>query len=467
MKKFSRKKKKGGGGWKTGPNDRRGIKVKNINRFRFDVEYSNKHNSELSDYSKNELIRLEREARKLKELPIEKQFFLFSDEEIKRTKDEIQNCLESDHSDFNQYISDIDWFSKNTSHVSERVRRKTLQLLHELCPAKGNDRIEKQKREQEENIEKCTDNLVTKNSSITHQNAINLCSILNGILNTQVERDIPEKFDNILHEWFYDNSIIEEIFKTIRSDELCFLHEIYYDLDDSVFRILKHEGRNLYKRITSLYKFITRYLDPIKYYNNQIKPCNSKLIAIPLGIYSSKEPHGHSTILIIDRTGEKDKDGKERIIIEHFDSSLFSNKYDDFEGKVQQLITEMFGNDLYTYEFIGQMSVCPYNIQGRLRGTQYSHTCTQFQLWYAFKRLLEPEKPRQQVIDEMDSFLDNGVDGMIELIKTFQSVVKINLFDSYDKNFTGTVNDRNFGNSYQTAGNNKRTKRRKTKKIRI
>jgi hypothetical protein len=202
---------------------------------------------------------------------------------------------------------------------------------------------------------------------------------------------------------------------------------------------------------------------PMKYYQDEIMPCKSKLIAIPLNMYSDLEDFGHATVIIIDRTGEikntdkknfiskqidKIKNRKEHIIIEYFDSSHSSLSFmHNIEDEIEKLITEMFG-DRYTHEFISQTEVCPYNIQGRLSRTKYDGTCTQFQLWYAFKRLLEPEKPRDQVIGEMFTYLDNGVDGMIALIKTFQEAVKFYFFEN-DGIISGVVNGRNFTRMFE------------------
>jgi hypothetical protein len=311
--------------------------------------------------------------------------------------------------------------------------------LQKLCPAKAKVTDTYDEIKLQENINKCTDNLVTKNPKISHENAINLCSALNGILATSDKRKIPEKFDKILHRWFLDDSIIEEIFKTMRSDQLCFTHHIVYVVDTRAFEVLKHIGKDNKKYS----KF-----NLSRYYNEQIRPCKSKLIAIPIYIHSTKERWGHATILIIDRTGEIDKDGKEHIVIEHFDSSHVSNKY-NFEEDALKLVKDMFGRR-YNYEFVDQMKTCPYSIQSRLLNTKYSGTCTQFQLWYALKRLLEPHKPRDQVIKEIDKFLDKGLDGMVELIKTFQQLIDIKLMDSSDTKITGEANNRKFIRKYAT-----------------
>lgn len=456
---FSQKNKKGGGWNYDDPNDRRKMKAKNLSELRTDI----RNNINVDSY----LRRINREVTNLGK----RQRFFFSKEEVKNTKDQIKNCLDTENKEFTNYLLDLEWIStssdnsfKDKSLFSKRVQKKAQNLLEDLCPAKIKDQPEKEnekvKIEQQDNIDKCTENLVTKNPSIVRAKALDICSTLNGVLSTTKKRDIPEKFDNLLHEWFFDNSIIEEIFKTIRSDQLCFLHHIRYKNEEKKFTLFRNLGRTKHSSV---------YLDPKQYYEDQIvKQCKSKLIAIPLGIHV-KDTDGtimaHATIIIIDITGKKNKDGKTHIIIEHFDSSTFSDEY-NIEREIEKLVIEMFGNEKYTFEFVGQNDICPFAIQNHLEGTKYYGSCTQFQLWYAFKRLLEPHKSRKQIIEEMDVFLDNGVDGMIQLIQTFQKLVEIKMFNSDDKNFTGTVGTRKFTHLYQEAGN-KRTRRRLRKKSKI
>jgi hypothetical protein len=419
-------------------NDRRNDKASSLNKLRLDIENGNR-NEKVERY----LMLLESDAIKAQEKKSLYLFYLFTEEEIKLTNDEVPNCLETKHEEFKKYISDLEWFSewfsKNKPNISSSVRRILLGLSKKLCPAKAKVTDTDDKIKLQENINKCTDNLVTKNLKISRENATSLCSALNGILATSDKRKIPEKFDKILHRWFLEDSIREEIFKTMRSDQLCFIHDIDYYLDTREFRVSEHVGKNNTKHSK---------LDSIRYFNEQIRPCKSKLIAIPINLQAKIQGWGHATVLIIDRTSEIDKDGKEHIVIEHFDSSYASGD-SHFEEDALKLVKDMFG-DRYTYEFIGQMKTCPYSIQSRLINTKYSGTCSQFQLWYALKRLLEPHKPRDQVIEEIDTFLDKGVDGMVELIKTFQNLIDIKLMYSSDTEVTGEVNDRKFYRNYAT-----------------
>jgi hypothetical protein len=274
---------------------------------------------------------------------------------------------------------------------------------------------------------------------------------VNGILTTPNERNIPEKFDKVLHKWFNDMRLIEEIFKTLRSKNLCFLHDIKYFEESKKFYIFSHRGKVISEMLDLNYN---------KYYEDEIKNCDSKLIAIPVGI-ESKDGGGHAVVLVIDRTGEiDDETGKERIIAEYFDSSTYTYyEVEDFETELLKFINTLFGNK-YIYDFIGQMEICPDNIQGRLNDTDYDGTCTQFQIWYAFKRLLEPYKSRETVIKEMYSLLKKGVPAMIKLIKSFQSILVMHLYDYGDNKFSGIANGRKLYELLEFDGGKKQTKRR-------
>jgi hypothetical protein len=452
-KKFLQKKKTGGDLFKLDSYefDRRFMKARNLHTLRLNIEDIIEGDVPLDENMERNLRRIHNEAKDLENIDTDFQHFFFSDAEVKLTKYEIQKYHENDDKDLKQYLLDLEFFSKKKKYILQFVQEKALKILQDLSQTNETTDQPQLEPKQEENIQKCIKNFVIKNPSIVRAKAINICSTINGILNTEIQRNIPEKFDNLLHEWFNENSIIQEIFKTARSSQLCFLHELLYNFDDRRFFIVQH-----YKKINeTLSQF-----SPRKYFENEIEPCDSKLIAIPFIIQSKKENWGHATIIVIDRTGEK-KYGKDHIIIEHFDSSLFSYKY-DVEKLIYYLTKQMFGSAYYA-DFIGQMDICPYNIQGRLLGTKYKGTCSQFQLWYAFKRLLEPDKTREEIIDDMNRFLDKGVDGMIQLIKSFQELIRIKLFDSDEKTFTGRANRKKFSLHYQEAGN-RRTKRRERRR---
>ena len=290
------------------------------------------------------------------------------------------------------------------------------------------------------NIEDCTGNLITKNPNISHENAKTLCATLNNVLATPNRQDIPEKFEVVLHEWFNDNSIIEEIFKTINSKDLCFLHNIGYDVERKTFYITTNMSKANEQRQAINFK---------KYYEDQIAICQSHLIAVPLSYLLDGQ--GHMTMIVIEKTGVQ-PDGKQLIEVEHFDSSLI--EIEQMKEAIKRLIKSLFAEDKFTYKFHYPEEVCSFPIQSFNFEEHdiYAGSCTQFAMWYAFKRLLEPHKTRYQVVVEMNALFQNkdSNEAMIHLIKTFQSLVNIKMTgdewngDKFDRNYDLKVNDRNF-----------------------
>lgn len=287
-------------------------------------------------------------------------------------------------------------------------------------------------------IQKCKQNLIAKNPNISQGTVESICSAMNNILLTQNRDHIPEIFESILHLWFKNISIIEEIFKTIKSKDLCFLHTLIYSFEDKEWTISKHVGRN---------EAAQEKFDFQKYYNNEIKGCQSNLIAIPLTYIKmrSNDNTAHATMIIVEK-GSIQQNGKQLIEVEHFDSCNFEENV--IKEPIENLIKSLFGEDKYVFRFHHNDEVCNSKMQLRLfpENTKYKYegSCTQFAVWYAFKRLLEPEKKREQVIREMDELFagkDND-EVMIGLIHTFQTLLKIN-FKASDDNIEFNVNDRN------------------------
>jgi hypothetical protein len=286
-------------------------------------------------------------------------------------------------------------------------------------------------------IQKCKHNLVAKNPNISQGTVESICSAMNNILLTQNRDHIPEIFESILHLWFKNISIIEEIFKTIKSKDLCFLHTLRYSFEDKEWTISKHIGRN---------EAAQEKFDFQKYYNDEIKGCQSNLIAIPLTylkILGFGDDAAHATMIIVEK-GSIQQNGKQLIEVEHFDSSNISGN--EIKEPIENLIKSLFGEDKYVFRFHHNDEVCNSRMQARVfsANQKYQGSCTHFAVWYAFKRLLEPEKKREQVIREMDElFVGKDSDEvMIGLVHTFQTLLKINIKVS-DDNIEFKVNDRN------------------------
>lgn len=301
----------------------------------------------------------------------------------------------------------------------------------------------------------CISNLTEKNRNITPEQATRVCNALNGIFTENPDRteNVPKIFEKILHLWFLDNSIMEEIFHAINSPDLCFLHKIIYSPDLNKFILLSHLGKHIYSLSNSeISEYYNIDLNFDKYIQTQINGCKSKLLAIPLSY------PGHSTMLIIEKMdndvwGCFDQCGwfnkPRQIIVDHFDPSYASKEYNK-ENPVEQLIQNLFKQYAYQINYFDE--VCP-DIQNVLfkSANDYAGSCTQFSMLYAFKRLLEPKKSREQINKEMEEIFgkdpEKRDEAMANLVRTFQSLININFTKNAEGNYVYKVGSRELFNT--------------------
>ena len=317
------------------------------------------------------------------------------------------------------------WQRVKIAFCSENLRSKNPKIsperLNSLCETLNDDEVDEsvfdlKERLQTERLERCSENLKAKNPKISPETVTSLCETVNGILGSKNKRDIPEKLDSLLHQWFNDDSILEEIYKTINSKDLCFLHEVNYDFRKRVFYLQRHIGRDNPISESIFFK---------KYYEDQIEGCESNLMAINFSYFWPGDPYGHSTIVVIER-GKIRNDGKQLIEVEHFDSSNIDGE--QIKAPLENFIKSLFDEEKFYLVFHHQDEVCNFNIQGMIpSSSKFSGSCTQFAMWYGFKRLLEPHRTRHEVVSEMKYLLDNydPETVMINLIKQFQSLLTI------------------------------------------
>ncbi len=302
-----------------------------------------------------------------------------------------------------------------------------------------------------QDAENCVSNIISKNKKITPEQATRVCNALNGIFTENPDRteNVPKIFEKILHLWFNDSSIIEEIFHAINSPDLCFLHKIDYFPDLNKFMLFPHFGKHKFSLSNSEIKeYYNIDFNFDRYIQTQINGCKSKLLAIPLGF------PGHATILIIEKMdndvwGCFDQCGwfakPRQIIVDHFDPSYISEDYNK-ENPVEKLIQNLFKQYAYQINYLGE--VCP-DIQNIIfaDSEKYAGSCTQFSLLYAFKRLLEPQKSREQINTEMEEIFgkdpEKRDEAMANLIRTFQSLVNINFTKNAEGKYFYQVGNRN------------------------
>jgi acyl transferase domain-containing protein len=302
----------------------------------------------------------------------------------------------------------------------------------------------------------CENNLLQKNENITEEEANRICRILNNLSIVPPNRDnIKQMFEDVLDLWFMDSSILEEIFKKIKSKDLCFLHKISFKVDSAKYFLFTSTGKDNRK---------SPDLDFQKYFKDEISRCESNLMVIPFHYYMNENP-GHLTMLVIERV-EKGPGEKTIIKVDHFDSSHYSliinqelKTKQSAVDPVKDLVQNLFiPSSSYDFEFNGPEDVC-IDIQNQVftDESKYQGSCTMFSALYAFKRLLEPEKPKTQIQDEMLAFFntkDTSEQAMIQLIKTFQSLVQLNFKRKHNGEYDFMVNDRSFFEKISNLVNN-------------
>lgn len=128
------------GGWFANymdPNDRRGLKAQNIHDIlrKFKSSYERGANgNDFDSKTSNSLGKLVTEAEAEQPLPLTQQWFFFTPDEVRKTNEEIADCVHTDRRDFNEYLEDlrslVTYFSNRP-----RVQEKMMNLIHDLCPA--------------------------------------------------------------------------------------------------------------------------------------------------------------------------------------------------------------------------------------------------------------------------------------------------------------------------------------------
>jgi hypothetical protein len=128
------------GGWfpnALNPSDRRGLKAASLNQLtrKFRLSYERGENgNDFDGKTMQDIDKLVNEANPEQPLRLTQQWFFFTPDEVKKTSDEIADCVNTDRKDFNEYVSDLRYL---VTYFSDRpiVARKMIDLIHDLCPA--------------------------------------------------------------------------------------------------------------------------------------------------------------------------------------------------------------------------------------------------------------------------------------------------------------------------------------------
>jgi hypothetical protein len=138
----SRKNKQRGGDWPPNlmnPKDRRGVKVVAMHGMRLKFQSNEITGNFEKDFSNDpkqlsNLRKLIEEANSEDQVNLAQKWYFFTPDEVRRTNEEIPDCVTTDRRDFNRYISDLKFLATYFNN-EPKVQSKMLQLAHDLCPA--------------------------------------------------------------------------------------------------------------------------------------------------------------------------------------------------------------------------------------------------------------------------------------------------------------------------------------------
>jgi hypothetical protein len=269
---------------------------------------------------------------------------------------------------------------------------------------------------------------------LSEKKSIELCESVNGVLNNETPTitDSMKVLHDLEYIYFNDDSLIEEIYKSMSNKNFCFLHEINLFIEESKIFIRQHMGYKNRKGIE---------FNPTTYYEKQIINCESDIFAIPIGFFMNfNSTDGHANMLIVKRIRDPITRVLQSIEVEHFEPHGARYRHNETETKkigdmISILIHALFERERIPINIFTPEMICPRNnegLQSMVSRSDWSGTCEIFSMWYAFKRLTEPEKDAKVVYEEMFKVFDNK--NPIEIIKaithSFVKLVNIDL----DKN---------------------------------
>lgn len=274
------------------------------------------------------------------------------------------------------------------------------------------------------------DNFVKQNDIKVINKYTNIYKVLNNIQilddNIQI---INTKFTNSLHIWYNDNAIFHEICKHLASIGIHILHEIviWKNIENSgqtMYVIPHNYGYDNMPKTTKHHH--TSYLNEEVYYNTQIKKCPNNTMAIPIIIYHNNNSIAHSNMLVI----KKQKNNPVKILVEHFEPyGNASTQNNIFE--ITQLMYNLHSYDVNVtrqddIQIISTSQFC--SLQSHVLFSKYCDSCNIFSIWYAVKRLLNPEEDPIKTCKNMEYYLleNNPILTIKNIILSFIMLLNIN-----------------------------------------
>lgn len=285
-----------------------------------------------------------------------------------------------------------------------------------------------------EDIRNCLAKIESSNLSTAKK--IRLCERISGILDeTKTINQRITIFQSLMHIWFNSHAILEEIYKSLHNENFCFLHDIFIRID----------SENKTSRI-SLFRHISRKFNENEnvdfdiniYKTNQIDACKSNIMAIPVVFAINNNRSSHANMLIINTKTKT---------VDHFEPhGIYSGSnnipQELINTQIDKLIDMLVDRTIYTVTHPDE--TCP-NLQGFVRESEWSGSCAVFSMFYAIKRLLNPEKSHREINREIETIFRtsrNPVNTIIYITKSLVNLLNINETDM-------TVNSRQINPKYQ------------------
>ena len=285
-----------------------------------------------------------------------------------------------------------------------------------------------------EEIRNCLEKIESSNLSTGKK--IRLCERISGILDeTKTIKQRITIFQSLMHIWFNSHAILEEIYKSLHNENFCFLHDIFIRIDSenktsriSLFRHISrkfHENENVDFDI-NIYK------------SNQIDACKSNIMAIPVVFAINNSRSSHANMLIINTKTKT---------VDHFEPhGIYSGSnnipQELINTQIDKLIDMLVDRTIYTVTHPDE--TCP-NLQGFVVASEWRGSCAMFSMFYAIKRLLNPEKSHREINREIETIFRtsrNPVNTIIYITKSLVNLLNINETDM-------TVNSRQINPKYQ------------------
>lgn len=311
-------------------------------------------------------------------------------------------------------------------------------------------------------LTQCIDKFAKNKDIDTREKYKNICKVLEKIEITDDIQVINTQFTQLIHIWFNDNAILDEIYKHLTSIGVCVLHEIMIWINANntgQVRFIITQNYGYDDMPESNKHYISSYLDEELYYNTQIRQCPNDIFAIPIAIYNQEDSMAHSNMLIVKRQPEQPV----KILVEWFEPYGVYMKQ-NYEFEISQLVYNLFvyepivlnRNDIH---IISASQNCM-SLQMHVHHSQFKNSCAIFSLWYAIERLLNPLNDPSETYRIMESYLTK-TDPLIVIKNIILSFMMLLHIDN-----KGVINQKKKINKKtlnQIIGGRKRTKRNKQK----